>query len=462
MKYSRALCALLAAMMTTISTAHGLVDVSFWAKSDVIAATSAGLMPETFAALTAKDAVSRAEFCAVALKLYEAERQTTVERTKKVYFDDCKDPDVNTAYEMRLISGRGNGTFSPNDLVSRQDLCVILDSVRQKCEVDRPSTTVSAQSFPDSSTLRDYAVDATETMLSSGIIRGVETTVSNDPEQEGGIVTLLQPDGTATREQALIMASRFLDVFHAEPLKPSDLPNTVDPVINDTEQSEDVEQDSPQGEDLEQIEDVEQSENEEEDAQTDEQPDDPSEQDQNLTMDEPIPVVGALEDKKIQVFGQDGKPYTDKATAEANMTDITVRVWSLLSSGQKIPSTKTIRIHQAIADQVQAVFDEIFEGSEQFPIKDVGGYAWRDSYKSEHRQGTAIDINYMENMECTIDEDGNILKITTGSHWLPWDDPYSIPAGGDVVRAFAAQGFAWGGDAWEGKRDYMHFSYFGT
>lgn len=441
MKHSRALCALIMTAMACsfVPPASALTDVSSWAEPDVIAASAAGLMPDTFAALAAKSSVSRAEFCAVALNLYEAERETTVKRTSKVYFDDCDDPDVNTAYEMNLISGRGNGVFAPDESVSRQDLCVILDSVREKCEVDKPDATVSASSFPDGGEVRDYAVSATETMLSTGIIKGVQATVSDDPEQAGETVTLLQPQGTATREQALIMASRFLDAFDAEPLKPSEL---ISDSTNDPEEDEDADENLTEEERQELAEDYG--------------------ADQNLTMGTPIPVAGTVEEKKEQVFGPGGSYYTDQATAESHMVKVQVQVWTLLSSGQKTPAVRTIEVNEAIADEIQAVFQEIFEGDEKFPIKDVGGYAWRSSTKSEHRQGTAIDINYMENMECTIDSDGNIVKITTGTHWTPGDDPYSIPAGGDVVRAFARHGFAWGGDAWSSKRDYMHFSYFGT
>ena len=63
-------------------------------------------------------------------------------------------------------------------------------------------------------------------------------------------------------------------------------------------------------------------------------------------------------------------------------------------------------------------------------------------------------------MEATINDDGT-LTITSGSHWTPDEDPLSIPADGDVVRAFKKYGFAWGGDAWTSKVDYMHFSFFG-
>ena len=179
-------------------------------------------------------------------------------------------------------------------------------------------------------------------------------------------------------------------------------------------------------------------------------------------MADPVPVAGEKNEKLVEVFGESAARYTEREEAEAHMVEITVPVWTLTAGGEKKASTRTITVHEALADKLEAVFQEIFEGDEQFPIKDAGGYAWRSNARSEHRQGTAIDINYDENMECSIDADGNVTQITCGSYWKPGEDPYSIPAGGDVVRAFARYGFAWGGDAWTSKRDYMHFSYFGT
>ncbi len=458
MKYFRVLCALFTANLAAfcLSPASALTGVSSWAKSDVHAAQAASLAPDTFASLDARAPISRAEFCAVALRLYEAERQTKVPRTKKVYFKDCKDPDVNTAYEMKLISGRGQDTFAPKESVSRQDLCVILDNIRIKCEVDKPKITVSSKSFADSKELRSYAVSATEVMLSTGIMKGIEVSKSNDPEHNGQTITLLQPLGTATREQSLIMANRFLNTFDAKPLKPSDQMHDNDIIMGSAPSSTESEKESIK----EQPTQTPKPEKVDSSSQT--EVDLNQEEEQFLLMDEPIPVSGTVAEKKAAVFGEGGSYYTEQAVAEANMKEVTVKVWSLLSSGQKTPSTKTFKVHKAIADEVHAVFDEIFEGDEKFPIKDAGGYSWRTSTRSEHRQGTAIDLNYMENMECSIDKNGKIIKVTTGSHWTPILDPYSIPAGGDVVRAFAAHGFAWGGDAWTSKRDYMHFSYFGT
>ncbi len=460
MKHFRVLCALLTATLTAscLSSASALTGVSSWAKTDVHAAQAASLAPDTFASLDARTPISREEFCAVALKLYEAERQIKVPRTKKVYFKDCKDPNVNTAYEMELVSGRDKNTFAPKEPVSRQDLCVILDNIRTKCEVDKPDITISAKSFSDSRDLRPYAVSATEVMLSTGIMKGVEVSISNDPEKNGQTLTQLQPQGTATREQSLIMANRFLSTFDAKPLKPSDQMNDNDAILASRPLAA---PESPQPK-AEPDKDDRSETPEKVDAASQTEVDLNQEEEQFLLMDEPISVSGTVAEKKNAVFGEGNGYYTEQAVAEANMEQITVKVWSLLSSGQKTPSTKTFKVHKAIVDEVHAVFDEIFEGDEKFPIKDAGGYSWRSSTRSEHRQGTAIDLNYMENMECSIDENGKVLKVTTGSHWTPILDPYSIPAGGDVVRAFAAHGFAWGGDAWTSKRDYMHFSYFGT
>ena len=158
------------------------------------------------------------------------------------------------------------------------------------------------------------------------------------------------------------------------------------------------------------------------------------------------------------VYGEGGEKYQSSEEARANMTEITIKVWRLGEDGAKTSGTTEITVNRVLAPLIVKIFDEIYEGDEQFPIRDVGCYAWRTG---EHSQGTAIDINYDENMEATINEDGS-LTPTTGTHWTPGEDPYSIPEDGDVVNAFAKYGFAWGGNAWRSKRDYMHFSFFGT
>ena len=163
------------------------------------------------------------------------------------------------------------------------------------------------------------------------------------------------------------------------------------------------------------------------------------------------------EEKMALVYGIGGEQYQTAEEAEANMVEIAVPVWRLQEDGSKTSGTAYLQVNKNLAPIYEAIFEEIYNGDEQFPIKDVGCYSWRTG---EHSQGTAVDINWDENMEATINADGS-LTPTTGSHWSPGEDPYSIPEGGDVYNAFTKYGFSWGGNAWTSKRDYMHFSYFG-
>ena len=171
----------------------------------------------------------------------------------------------------------------------------------------------------------------------------------------------------------------------------------------------------------------------------------------------------AVWNEKMQLVWVDKEPgFVTKEAAEANMTQIMVPVWKVTTKGDKVKGKATLTVHKNLAETYKAVFQEIFDGPEKFPIKDVGAYSWRtNNVKSEHRPGTAIDINASENMHCEIDENGNMTKILSGSFWKPYENEYSITEDGDVVRAFKKHGFSWGGDAWTTSRDYMHFSYFG-
>ncbi|MBE5870329.1 MAG: M15 family metallopeptidase [Lachnospiraceae bacterium] len=186
-------------------------------------------------------------------------------------------------------------------------------------------------------------------------------------------------------------------------------------------------------------------------------------------------AYSAAREAEVANFGYDGEPYVQKcmrvfgtgyykyypteAAALKDMVTITVKVWDLDGRGGKVTRQKSIVIHKNLALTVEQIFKEIYEGKERFPIKAVGGFSWRGiGSTSEHNQGTALDINPNENY--MIEGNGT---ISSGSLWQPGVNPYSIPADGEVVRIFKKYGFGWGGRGWSsGRRDYMHFSFFGT
>lgn len=167
----------------------------------------------------------------------------------------------------------------------------------------------------------------------------------------------------------------------------------------------------------------------------------------------------SYESRCARIFGAGSTyhRYSSAAEAERHQTTITIPIWKLSANGTKVSSSTTLTVNSGIAETVQQIFQEIYESDEKFPIKDIGGYNWRgDNSSSEHCLGLAIDINWNENYMCSNDG-----TAQTGSYWRPGEDPYSIAADSDVVAIFAKYGFVWGG-TWNSKKDYMHFSYFGT
>lgn len=175
-----------------------------------------------------------------------------------------------------------------------------------------------------------------------------------------------------------------------------------------------------------------------------------------------LTMLGENPAKHQLLFGDTAKRRFDSLEeAQANMVTVTVPIWRL-SNGVKSPSTATLQVHTALANDIVAIFTEIYNDPEQFPMNALGCFRYVEGTTGEHNCGTAIDINSNENYQI---RDGQIMA---GSCWEPGTNPYSIAPDSSVVRIFEAHGWSWGGDAWawdsddsEGYHDYMHFSYMG-
>lgn len=151
---------------------------------------------------------------------------------------------------------------------------------------------------------------------------------------------------------------------------------------------------------------------------------------------------------------------------ESNLSDyivtIQVRTWDINSSGQKYTRTWNLEVNKMVADEVKAIFEEIYNDPEQFPIHALGGARYTDSLR--HAWGCAIDINPVENFYCNTTT-SPYTAITGTTCFKYSDSPYCITPDSSVVRAFAKYGWGWGGgdadnnySGWNTTADYMHFS----
>lgn len=160
------------------------------------------------------------------------------------------------------------------------------------------------------------------------------------------------------------------------------------------------------------------------------------------------------ESKRKRLFGKKGYWYKSSSAASKNMKTISIKVWD--KSGGKWYTRKFyITVHKGLAPSVKKMFHEIYKSKSRIPIHDIGCYSWRGAgSSSEHCIGTAFDINANENYMI----EGK--KILSGSFWKPKKNQYSIPLNCSLVKILRKYGFYRG--FWGSRKDYMHFSYFGT
>jgi hypothetical protein len=158
--------------------------------------------------------------------------------------------------------------------------------------------------------------------------------------------------------------------------------------------------------------------------------------------------------------------------APADLRILTLSHWNYAGS----VSTGKLVVAAGLANQVVAIFQELYEAG--FPIERmelVDKYDGDDNQSmaanntsafncrlvtggsaySEHSYGRAIDINPVVNPYVK----GSTVLPPAGSAYVDrsLDAPGMIHANDEVVQAFAARGWIWGG-TWSSLKDYQHFS----
>ena len=104
------------------------------------------------------------------------------------------------AYQTGVVSGTSATTFAPDLPVTREQIAVILMGYAEKVlGVTRTWTPADLSVYPDAGSVSDWAKDALADAVTLGLISGA----SNDGQ------TLLNPQGSATREQVATILMAF-------------------------------------------------------------------------------------------------------------------------------------------------------------------------------------------------------------------------------------------------------------
>ena len=114
--------------------------------------------------------------------------------------DDWYKDAVLWAYQTGVVAGTSSTTFAPDQPVTREQIAVILmEYVTRVLKLERTWTPADLSAFPDAGSVSDWAKDAMADAVGLGLISGASN----------GGQTLLEPQGSATREQVATILMEF-------------------------------------------------------------------------------------------------------------------------------------------------------------------------------------------------------------------------------------------------------------
>ncbi len=109
---------------------------------------------------------------------------------------------VEWAAENGVVAGTSATTFAPNQIITREQICVMLVNYANYAGTVLPRTRAGVL-FADSGKCADYALDAVYTLYRSGVVSGVGNNKFN-------------PTGSATRAECAVILCNYIDAIAAE------------------------------------------------------------------------------------------------------------------------------------------------------------------------------------------------------------------------------------------------------
>lgn len=182
---------------------------STWANSGLSLAREQGLLP-VFLDYQYQKPITREDFSKLALHFISVKLDKSVDElmieqditiTENLFIDTI-DKDIEIAYLLGIINGKGNNRFDPSGAITRQEAAVILTRVAKLLGIQSEVMDIS---FEDSTLIASWAQSSVQ------FITSVSDTMSNGAIMSGVGNNKFSPTSTYTREQAIITLSRLLN-----------------------------------------------------------------------------------------------------------------------------------------------------------------------------------------------------------------------------------------------------------
>lgn len=236
--------ALMMAIMTVNVFAEESYTSSDWAKEELKKAEEMKLIPESLSTADLTEDITRKEFAAVSVNLYECLSGEVAEGVSENPFTDTDDEYVLKAFNLGVTTGTSETEFSPEKLLNREQAASMLTRVYKKVAIEGWSIDKDAEftleyekpeKFADDDIISDWASDSVYFMAANNIIKGVgenKFAPRNVTEEE-----ISSGYANASREQAIIMAVRMtnLEIKKVDKTEETDTVENVDPYAAEQE-----------------------------------------------------------------------------------------------------------------------------------------------------------------------------------------------------------------------------------
>lgn len=157
------------------TTYEGVAD---WALLEVTAMDRLGLIPEELQYADLSQEITRQEMCAIAVATCEQVTGTEAPIPEEAPFTDTDDELVAKAYALGIVQGDGNGSFRPDDSLTRLEFFCFVGRYLEASGMMLPMESYSSlEGFSDAASLPAWALDPTRLTVGLQIVKGSGTTL---------------------------------------------------------------------------------------------------------------------------------------------------------------------------------------------------------------------------------------------------------------------------------------------
>jgi|GEM_PF-1908778 len=195
-----------------------LYYTSLWAQPEIVEADDSGLVPSTLIGTDLTRSITRGEFAAVAVALYEANDGKPITNAQNPFTDISGNTNYNAiikAYSIGITNGTTSATFEPNVSINREQLATMLcRAIKAAAWSDWTLATDAnfqldssgATPFADDSKISAFARPSVYYLVKKSVINGIGNNLfaprnTTDAEAADGYAN-------ASREQALVTSLR--------------------------------------------------------------------------------------------------------------------------------------------------------------------------------------------------------------------------------------------------------------